>query len=182
MQNLCILHRLDTVENCRFPPTTKLTQLNKGIFSWTSLVVGENIDLHNEHSAGSDKHTWSWPKILSLEKPILVWNALCFGIDNHGLRRVSGWGSWISVISFRRTENFADLKSQQLNRASIRLAFTVSKLNTPTTWKWRPLRLNHFFFHQFFQALSTSRWWNLKAQRQSCAFKFQRRDVDRICG
>ena len=47
----------------------------------TSLVVGENIDFHNEHSADSDKYACGWQKILSLEKPILVWNA--FNIDRN---------------------------------------------------------------------------------------------------
>ena len=40
-----------------------------------SLLVGENLDFHNDHGAGSDKHASGWQKILSLEKPILVWNA-----------------------------------------------------------------------------------------------------------
>ena len=85
---------------------------------------------------------------LSLEEGMLIvpnctklWTVhICFGIDNHSLRRASGWGSWISVISSRQTEKFSDLRSRQLKKASIRfsakfrkltkLAFTLSKLNT----------------------------------------------------
>ena len=38
-----------------------------------SLLVGENLDFHNDHSTGSDKHASGWQKTLSLVKPILVW-------------------------------------------------------------------------------------------------------------
>ena len=40
-----------------------------------SLLVSENLDFYNDHSAGSDKHASGWQKTLSLEKPISVWNA-----------------------------------------------------------------------------------------------------------
>ena len=69
-------NRLDTTDNCDLTLTIKLTPLNTEDFYWMSLLVGENLDFHNDHSAGSDKHASGWQKMLKLEKPILVWNAL----------------------------------------------------------------------------------------------------------
>ena len=57
MQNFFILNRLDTTQNCHFTLTIKLTPLNKAVFYGVSLLVGENLAFHNDHSACSDKHS-----------------------------------------------------------------------------------------------------------------------------